>query len=400
MFMKAEACGECHTTIYSQWSHSIMSHAWNDPIYRAVLNRANAATSGAVDNFCIGCHSPVGLTTGTAFARSAETSSAGVDCESCHTVSRISGLGNGSIVLAPLSHSRPLKYGPRSDAASPFHDTTFSDLHTKSEFCATCHNVTHPFNRLAVERTYDEWRDSYYNGAGITCQDCHMAVAPGVSENPGKSARDGKSRPHIFAHTFIGANVTLHKYFNEEDRALNARKMLQSSATIQFIDPPNFVQAGHTITVKLMVENVGAGHKLPTGFPEGREVWIDFKVTGDDGREIYRLGAIKDGRTEEGTKSFKAILGDRNGNVVDLNVWEADRILSDTRILPKGVAQVEYAVQVPRSYHGKLTIVAELNYVSFPQYILDEVLGKDKMKSEIVEMRAIQHVVMVYGKRR
>ena len=395
MFMRAEACRECHTNIYNQWSHSIMSHSWNDPIYRAILNRAAVATGGAVDNFCIGCHSPIGLTTGTAFAQTLETRSAGVDCESCHTVSRISGLGNGSIVLTPLSHNRPLKFGPRRDALSPFHDTTYSDLHTKAEFCATCHNVTHPFNRLAVERTYDEWRDSSYNGEGVTCQSCHMSLGPGMSENPGQSARDGKARPHIFAHTFIGANVTLHKYFNEEDRALDAKRMLQSAATIQFIDAPDVVQAGHTLVMKMRVENVGAGHKLPTGFPEGREVWVDFQVRDDGGREMYRLGAIKNGHTEQGTKSFKAILGDRNGKVVDLNIWEADRILSDTRILPKGFADVEYVVQVPRCYKGTLTLVANLNYMSFPQYILDELFVNEKVQSEIVLMGSIQHVVKV-----
>jgi len=222
-----------------------------------------------------------------------------------------------------------------------------------------------------------------------------MSLGPGVPENPGKSARDGKARPHIFAHTFIGANVTLHKYFNEEDRALDAKRMLQSAATMQFIDPPDVVQAGHTLVMKMRVENVGAGHKLPTGFPEGREVWIDFQVRDDGGREMYRLGAIKNGHTEQGTKSFKAVLGDRNGKVVDLNVWEADRILSDTRILPKGFADVEYAVQVPRCYKGTLTLVANLNYMSFPQYILDELFGNEKMQSEIVLMGSIQHVVKV-----
>src|SRR5262249_4140150 len=147
---------------------------------------------GKIDNFCVGCHSPIGLTTGTARALGTETSSSGVDCESCHTVSRISGLGNGSIVLTPVTHNRPVKYGPRNDAMSPFHDTTYSALHTNSDFCATCHNVTHPINHLAVERTYDEWRDSYYHGAGIGCQDCHMSAGPGNSETPGKSAKDGK----------------------------------------------------------------------------------------------------------------------------------------------------------------------------------------------------------------
>ena len=395
MFLKAEACKECHGEIYKQWSQSIMSHAWEDPIYRAILKRANIATAGAVDNFCIGCHSPIGLTTDTAYAQSTDNTATGVDCESCHTVSSITGVGNGSIVLTPFISKRPIKYGPRNDALSPFHDTTYSELHRTSEYCATCHNVTHPFNRLAVERTYDEWRDSWYHGVGIGCQDCHMSVGPGNVEKPGQSALNGKVRSHVFAHTFIGANVTLHKHFGENEKADLVKRLLEGAAKLQWIDAPDAARAGEPLGMRVKVENVNAGHKLPTGFPEGREVWIDFQVRDEAGKEIYRLGAIKEGQTEKGTKSFKAILGDKHGNVVDLNVWEADRILSDTRILPKGFAEVEYAFAVPADATGKLTIIADLNYMSFPQYVLDDLFGKDVMKSEIIRMGSLRKEVQI-----
>ncbi|MBI1854224.1 MAG: cytochrome c family protein [Planctomycetes bacterium] len=388
-FLKSEACSECHTDIYKQWSHAIMSHSWKDPIYRAVLKRASVATNGAVDNFCIGCHTPIGLTTHTAHAGDDGTTANGVDCDSCHTVSHITGLGNGSIVLAPITDRRVLRFGPRNDGLSPFHDTTYSELHTKSEFCASCHNVTHPFNRLAVERTYDEWRDSYYHGVGTSCQDCHMAPAPGQLRVEGKSAPDGKVRSGLYAHTFIGANATLHKHFDETEQAELDTRMLQSAATVRFLEAPATARAGESLTVRVRVENVGAGHKLPTGFPEGREVWVDFKVRDGDGNEVFRLGAMRDGRTENGTKSFKAVLGDRDGNPIDLNVWEADRMLSDTRILPKGFADVEYSFPIPTASKGPLTITADLNYMSFPPYILDELLGSGQMKSEPTLMTSV-----------
>lgn len=396
MFVKSESCNECHVEIYEQWSSSIMGHSWEDPIYRAILARASTATEGATDNFCMGCHTPIGLTTGTATAvGSQKAASSGVDCQSCHTISNITGLGNGSLVLTPFTDGRPVKFGPRKDALSPFHDTAYSELHTKAEFCATCHNVTHPFNRFSVERTYDEWRDSPYNGAGIVCQDCHMTPGPGVTENPGTSALGGKERPHVYSHRFTGGNVTLHKYYGEAEQAERARKMLQSAATIEFVKAPRVVKVGQNITIQIKVANVGAGHKLPTGFPEGREVWIDFQAKDAHGKQIYRLGAIKDGHTEKGTKSFKAVLGDPNGNIVDINVWEADRVLSDTRILPKGYAQVEYTFPVPTDVSDYLTIVADLNYMSFPQHILDKLFGKDKMKSEIVLMGSVKYTVKV-----
>jgi hypothetical protein len=113
---------------------------------------------------------------------------------------------------------------------------------------------------------------------------------------------------------------------------------------------------------------------------------VDFKVVDAEGREVYRLGAIRDGHTEKGTQSFKAVLGDSNGEVVDINIWEADRLLSDTRILPDGHADVEYVFTVDDRARGPLPIRADLNYWALPQYVADDLLGKDEMTVDIVQM--------------
>lgn len=388
MFQDPKVCGTCHSEIYKQWESSAMALSWEDPIYRAILDRASQATGGDIDNFCIGCHSPIGLTTGNAKVSTKDNAiaSRGVDCETCHNISKIVGIGNGAFALTPNKFGRSLKFGPRSDASSPFHDTVYSDLHTKSEFCSSCHNVTHPFNKLAIERTFDEWRDSLYRGQGIECQDCHMTPGPGVNTNPGKSASMGKDREHIFSHQFAGANTTLLKHFGKNEAAKASAEMLKSAAIIEFLDLSTSVNAGKSEMIKLKVSNVGAGHKLPTGFPEGREVWVDFSVTDKNGKLIYRLGKIDHGHTEPGTKSFKATLGDKNGDVVDVNVWEADRILADTRILPNSYAILDYMIEIPEDAEGPLTYNAVLKYWPFPQSIVDTLLGKNKLIVDVVEM--------------
>jgi hypothetical protein len=137
------------------------------------------------------------------------------------------------------------------------------------------------------------------------------------------------------------------------------------------------------------VKNTGAGHKLPTGFPEGREVWVDFKVIDADGREVYRLGAIRDGKTENGTKSFHAVLGDSKGQPVDINVWEAERLLSDTRIRPDGHADVNFVFTVDDKARGPLRIRADLNYWALPQAVADELLGKNELTVDIVQMGSV-----------
>jgi len=396
MFEKSEICQGCHSEIYQQWERSVMAHSWKDPIYKALFKRASTATDGQVDNFCIACHSPIGMTSMNATAAMLEGDQhlPGVNCEVCHNITGISGNDNGAYILSP-NKEKHVKLGPRPDATSPYHQTEYSDLHTKSEFCSVCHNVSHPFNSTPIERTYDEWQESAYNEQGVQCQDCHMTPGPGIKDNPGRSAIMGKERKHIYSHEFTGGNSTLHQYFDDPESAELAREMLRSAATIEFVEFPETLTAGKLATVKVKVANVGAGHKLPTGFPEGREVWIDFDVKAANQVSVYRSGAVVDGHTEPGTHSFKVTLGDANGNVVDLNVWEVDRILSDTRILPYGYSIVDYTFLVPEDLSGDLTINANLNYWPFPQQLVDELLGEGKLKVDIVNMTSTKATIRV-----
>lgn len=395
-FDDAQVCGACHVEIYKQWRSSMMSQAWDEPVYRALLKMASEATDGKVDKFCTGCHSPIGLTTGqitSQLNRSSIEDSAknhpmpGVDCETCHNISARTGLDNGAYVMSPRVNGKSTKFGPRKDAVSPYHDTVYSALHTRSDFCATCHNVTHPFSSVAVERTYDEWLESPYSLNDETCQDCHM---PGFA---GKAASMGPDRERVASHWFSGANATVLGYLGEHEAAQRARDMLASAAQIHFQPMPATILPGQYTSVAVKVANVGAGHKLPTGFPEGREIWIDFQVLDATGREIYRLGSVKDGKTEEGTRNFKVHLGDKHGDELDIEVWNATQILSDNRILPKGYIVREFSFLVPPDAVGPLTLSAKLNYWPFSQKLVDHLLGKDQLQVEITQMASVTQSV-------
>jgi hypothetical protein len=381
-FELPEICGGCHADIYNQWKGSMHSNSWTDPVYRAALNLMSSASKGKTDNFCMGCHTPIGVTTKEASPGGkgmSEVANRGVHCDFCHNVSRTSGIGNGSYVLTPKLHGRALKFGPYKDAVSPYHDTAYSKIHTQSEFCGDCHDVTHPFNRLSVERTYAEWRDSTYAGEGVQCQDCHMKSIKG------KASPIGKDRDKVYTHYFVGGNALVTKLLGSDLHADHAEDMLKSAATVKIIAPTVLSLRGPNL-VQVRVTNVGAGHKLPTGFPEGREMWLDFKVVDARDVEVYRLGAIKAGRTEKGTKNFKVVLGDHNGNVVDVNILQADRVLYDTRIEPRGYGEVTYMFELPKGAVGPLKLVADLNYWSFSQALLDELLDKDAPKAHITQM--------------
>jgi hypothetical protein len=169
---------------------------------------------------------------------------------------------------------------------------------------------------------------------------------------------------------------------------------LKSAATVRIIAPASLSRT-HSNQVQVRVDNVGAGHKLPTGFPEGREMWLDFKVVDGRNAQVYRLGALKDGETEPGTKSFKVILGDRNGKLVDLNVLDAYRILSDTRISPRGYGEVTYMFDLPKGVTGPVKLIAELNYWSFSQALLDRLLGKDAPRAHVTRVATAMTTVQL-----
>ena len=384
-------CSGCHMDIYNQWKGSMHSNSWTDPVYRSALGLMSQASHGKIDNFCMGCHTPVGVVTREATPAGknmSEAATQGVHCEVCHNVSRVTGNGNGSYVLTPQLHGRPLKFGPYKDAVSPIHDTAYSQLHTQSEFCSDCHDVTHPFNRVPIERTYTEWRDSSYAGEGIQCQDCHMKPARG------RASPIGKEREKVYTHNFVGANAMVTQLLGSDMHSKQAEEMLKSCATVEILAPKE-LSVTRTNQIRVRVNNIGAGHKLPTGFPEGREMWLDFKVMDAHNTEVYRLGAIKGGRTEPGTKTFKVELGDKNGNVVDLNVLEADRILRDTRINPHGYGEVTYMIDLPKNVTGPLKLVADLNYWGFSQALLDALMGKNAPRAHVTHMTTATATVQV-----
>jgi hypothetical protein len=56
-------CSGCHMDIFNQWKGSMHSNSWTDPVYRAALNLMSQFSHGKIDNFCMGCHTPIGVVT-------------------------------------------------------------------------------------------------------------------------------------------------------------------------------------------------------------------------------------------------------------------------------------------------------------------------------------------------
>jgi hypothetical protein len=234
-----------------------------------------------------------------------------------------------------LVDSDETRRGPYKQAEVPQakHDIFYSPFHRDALMCATCHDVSNPayskqpngtyvlnaldtpapdfdpYEMFPVERTFSEWMMSDYNSttgvyapqfAGYnkeyvsTCQDCHMRTVHG------KGAQQADPRPDLALHDFTGANtfipLTLPALYGSEvnTAALNAgilraRYMLQNAAVMEFDGLPVRLP-NDSIEIKVKITN-NTGHKLPSGYPEGRRIWINLKAWDLENNLIWESGA-------------------------------------------------------------------------------------------------------------
>src|SRR5262249_11459513 len=142
-----------------------------------------------------------------------------------------------------------------------------------------------------------------------SCQDCHMSLYPGVCEPaPGTPANAGALCPtgtalsprkpgsypsellgqterSVVTHFFSGVDVPLSSEF-ESGRVgeagvdlhgvpLGARRrrdlLLRHSLRFAVIGAR---RSGASLEIPIEVENIGAGHRVPAGFSQEREIWI------------------------------------------------------------------------------------------------------------------------------
>ena len=389
-FNDPKRCAVCHPDIFSQWEGSLHAQAAEDGVFRKFYEMVVEEVGPPAVEFCMKCHSPVGVLRGEVPPATGEKLSPialkGVFCDFCHTVTPKGGIGNAAFETTFSATKR----GPFDNAVSTAHGTKTDGFYQRSEFCGMCHNVTHPLSGRPIERTYEEWKESPYNtgdpATATHCQDCHMRQTPGnpgtgaveKRDNPGKAAVMGPERPHIWTHYFVGGNALYPDRPNADRRRAMVEDRLRHAAKLEIMPEDAPKGAGDLATFRVRVHNVGAGHKLPTGLSEVREIWLDVTVTDAAGKVLLRSGEIGEGGGIDPTSAiFKTFLGIGKTNVKlsccffaigERNkILSAERITRDRRILPKGYDEEKYAFQVPEGAAFPITVAAKLNYRSMSQ---------------------------------
>jgi cytochrome c553 len=407
---------------WHHWEGSMMGNAARDPMWLALMTIVEQEAPSAGD-LCIRCHSPGGWQEGRSVDTSGGLLTAkdrqSIQCDFCHRLvdpiyePGISPAEDEAVLnaldvipAAPssgmfINDPAPLRRGPYSDAEAS-HAFVESPHHRETDICATCHDVSNPVfeagatpgdyvptafdaphpdfdirNMMPVERTYSEWSVSEYATTGVyapafagakpdgivsTCQDCHQRDTTGK----GCNEQGAPSRGDLPLHDFMGGNYFVPDiiptfYPGEVDPAalndakLRAITMLQLAASLELT--PSQSNGYPAVEVKLINET---GHKLPSGYPEGRRIWINVIAYDGASQQVYESGAYDASTgvlTEDGDlKVYETHPGISPGLGSALGIEPGksfhfvlnDTIYKDNRIPPRGFTNANFeTVQSP-----------------------------------------------------
>jgi len=404
-FTPADTCESCHSDIFAQWNGSLHFNSFRDPVWQTLWKIAFEETGGKIGNECLSCHTPIGvlarrITKPEEIATIDSISAAGVQCDFCHTISALNHEDTDSKAphnMAFTSDPGDVKRGPFDDSESPVHLTAFSQPHTSAEFCGNCHNVFHPKNGLAVESTYNEWKQSPYAKNGIVCQNCHMIPIDKLADvartmkpavNPGYASEMANERPNIFTHEFVGGNTAMYTSFRTNKHNEIAVKRLQAAASLDISGPEKLPPPGTVCEIEVHVTNISAGHNLPTGLPELRQMWLEVKVEDALKRLVYHTGLLKEnGDLGRDTYIFDVKPKDANGQFT-IKPWEMNAIEDIKTIPPKETAVRKYKFGIPERAVPPLFVNATLHYRSFPPSIYKQLAGEKADAPPITDMAA------------
>ena len=310
-------------------------------------------------------------------------------------------LGNASFVIDP----KDVRRGPFDDVPQNFHggpELIYSPFHSNGSQCGTCHDVSNPIfsklpngemglNALSTahptmnkddmfpeQRTYSEWLNSTFATTGVyfadgrfggnhptgvmkSCQDCHMPDQQGGGcvfyDEEGIGQYE---RPNVPQHSFSGANTWVIRavatqmgedaeYFGLTQQRIDdsiARnvQMLRDASDMEL------TQVANQLKVKITNQS---GHKLPTGYPEGRRAWINVKFYSEGGTLLEQRGAY-DLTTatlnEADTKVYKAkhVINQATATATHLpqgtefHLALASEVALDNRIPPRGFTNAAF----------------------------------------------------------
>ncbi len=314
----AEYCGDCHRAIYDGWKQSAHAAAMESRLFQDALKMADSEFGSEARKVCLRCHSPVaGMVDDFALIR--KVSWEGITCDYCHSIREVTLSAGNPKARVEFSN---VKSGPKKDSVSPAHGTAFSEVHTSSLACVSCHEYKNA-QGFPVLTTYSEWSESPYAKQKMECQNCHMY-----------SVRGDVVDPRVQRATSEGINLHQMPGSHSVDQ-LNKAIRAQLSAE----------REGNRIKVSVKVTNAGAGHFVPTGSPL-RQLILDL-----------RLEPFGGGSPQHEQRIYTRTIADAKGAVVQrehMAFLKAAKLVKDTRLAPKETRTETFLFLVPPGKQARL----------------------------------------------
>lgn len=379
-YWPSSLCQGCHDKIFYQHSESMHANSFENPVFQAAYFKKllpDLADGGPAEEAkaCIACHAPVTYAEKQRYIiskKEAYPDMSGVTCDFCHTISGYKGesAGNANYISEPGYR----KLGPFKHETDWHH--VYSELQTKSEFCAICHNRTN-HHGLEIISTFTEWRNSRYAKEGIQCQDCHMNILGFLTGGQpiyesGKAARmkvgSSPYRAKLYTHRFPGAH---------------SESEVSGALTLTMEIDKTTVSPGNEITIDVFVDNSRTGHKMPSGSAELRLLFLDLNASVGD--KVISIPAGSDLKTDmydvsgkgkfdnqiladdilKGSRIYRAVCLDKNGEQT-LFSYDAFKIIFDNRLNASEIRKETYRFKLPEYAKGSLELTANLYYLRYP----------------------------------
>ena len=249
------------------------------------------------------------------------------------------------------------------------HPTYKNEFIRSSEFCGACHDLTVPVlnHGMPEQRTFTEWKYSQYGVYAPTnattgepepqnCQSCHAGslkheyaddAAVSLNADPtivgwAPYAKDRNATGGTTVHKLAGANrdlpAMMQILYPEVDLEVigaptgrdtrlfpgvmsdrsesyartirNTEIQMRNALNVELVKSPTYNATTGKWEVQVKVTNT-SGHRIPTGYPDGRRFWLSLNVTDASGKAVYQSGVYNEATAElstDGTKPFTQAL--------------------------------------------------------------------------------------------
>jgi len=389
---ETESCAGCHADAAAAWRTSAHAFAsFQNPIYRASVDRFRRVAGARASRFCGGCHDVALMDDGALDAEVAPDdprAHGGITCRACHGIARTHADGDASYDLDLSPIPIPKDGDPESVAR---HKARVAPPPLRSpSLCASCHRVfldegTGNAHHLAGQDDATPWSRSAFAGslaervdepiAERDCRGCHM---PREEAKLGDAAATPAKGGTIASHRFLGGHTWLAAMRGDGETRARVERLLEGAATIdvaavaadgapQVFADGAAIAPGARVVVDVTARSVAVGHRFPGGVLDAVDTWIEVTVDTAGGARVADAGVSHATVEDDPTAHvLRATLVDADGRPVVAR--ETDRfraVAANQTLAPRDAAVVRYAFDAPTGKGAyPLKITARLRHRS------------------------------------